>query len=106
MCKASGATIMQKLTEPFQSMWKEGKFPQEVKDASIVHIYKRKRNRQSYDNHRRISLLSIAGKILAGILRYRLTQHLEQGLLLELVWFGCSVVWRCKPASGNLPEAA
>ena len=106
MYKASGATMMQKLTEPFQSMWKEGKVPQEAKDASIVHIYKRKRNRQSCDNHRRISLLSIAGKILARILRYRLTQHLEQGLLLELVWFDCSVVWRCTPASGNLPEAA
>ena len=57
--------------------------PQDFKDASIIHLYKRKGNRQSCDNHRGISLLSIAGKILARILLNRLTNHLEQGLLPE-----------------------
>ncbi|KAL8620901.1 hypothetical protein ACOMHN_025034 [Nucella lapillus] len=50
-------------------------------DATIVHIYKRKGNRQSCDNPRGISLLSIAGKILARVLLNRLLEHLEQGLL-------------------------
>ena len=36
-----------------------------------------------YNNHRGISLLSIAGKILARILLNRLMKHLEQGLLPE-----------------------
>ena len=54
-----------KLTELFQSMWNKRKVPQQLKDASKVHIYKRKGNRQSCDNHRGISLLPIAGKILA-----------------------------------------
>ena len=49
----------------------------------VVHLYKRKRNRQSCDNHRGISLLSIAGKALARVLLNRLIEHLEGGLLPE-----------------------
>ena len=53
-------------------------------DASIIHIYKRKGNPQVYDNHRGISLLSIAGKKLAKILLNRLNAHLDQaGLIPE-----------------------
>ncbi|XP_047481686.1 uncharacterized protein LOC125034089 [Penaeus chinensis] len=81
--KAGGPALMQKLTELFQSMWSEGKVPQQLKDATMVHIYKRKGNRQSCDNHRGISLLSIAGKIFARVLLNRLLQHLEQGHLPE-----------------------
>ena len=56
--------------------------PQEFKDASI--ITKRKRNPQLCDNHRGISLLSTAGKVLARVLLNRLNEHLEQsGLLTE-----------------------
>ena len=81
---ASGAPLMiRKLFELFQSMWNQELIPQELKDASIVHLYKRKGNRQSCDNHRGISLLSIAGKILAKVLLNRLIDHLEDGVLLE-----------------------
>nr|VZI25662.1 unnamed protein product [Spirometra erinaceieuropaei] len=54
-----------------------------AKDATIVHLYKRKGNRQVCVNHRGISLLNIAGKIFARILLNRLNSHLEQGLLPE-----------------------
>ena len=64
-------------------MWSEGTIPQEIKDASIVHLYKKKGNRQSCDNHRGISLLAISGKILARVLLNRLINHLEDGLLPE-----------------------
>ncbi|XP_076445895.1 uncharacterized protein LOC143283536 [Babylonia areolata] len=70
---------MQKLIDLSQSMWNEGQIPQHQKYASTVHIYKRKGNRQSCDNHRGISVMSIAGKILARVLLNRLLQHLEQG---------------------------
>ena len=47
-------------------------------------LFKRKGNPQVCDNHRGISLLSIAGKILARVLLNRLNEHLEQsGLLPE-----------------------
>nr|VZH91275.1 unnamed protein product [Spirometra erinaceieuropaei] len=64
-------------------MWRQGEVPQDFKDATIVHLYKRKGNRHVCDNHRGISLLNIAGKILARILLNRLNNHLEQGLLPE-----------------------
>nr|VZI15273.1 unnamed protein product [Spirometra erinaceieuropaei] len=74
---------MDHLTELFQEMWRQGEVPQDFKDATIVHLYKRKGNRQVCDNHRGISLLNIAGKIFARILPNRLNNHLEQGLLPE-----------------------
>ena len=81
--KKGGPAIITRLTELFQSMWEHGVVPQQLKDANVVHIYKRKGNRQSCDNHRGISLLSIAGKTLARVLLNRLLEHLESGLLPE-----------------------
>ncbi|BHF65141.1 hypothetical protein SprV_0200815000 [Sparganum proliferum] len=64
-------------------MWRQGEVPEEFKDATIVHLYKRKGNLQLYDNHRGIPLLNIVGKNFARILLNRLNNHLEQGLLPE-----------------------
>ena len=65
-------------------MWRKEAISQEFEDASIIHLYKRKGNPQVCDNHRGISLLSIAGKILAKILLNRLNVHLDQkGLIPE-----------------------
>ena len=50
----------------------------EFKDALIIHLFKRNGTRQLCDNHRGISLLSIAGKVLARVLLYRLNEHFEQ----------------------------
>ena len=82
--KAGGLPMAGKLTELFQCMWRKEAIPQDFKDASIIHLYKRKGNPQVCDNHRGISLLSIAGKILAKILFNRLNAHLDQaGLIPE-----------------------
>ena len=74
--------MAEKLTELFHCMWRKEAIPQELKDASIIHLYKRKGNAQVCDNHRGISLMSIAGKILAKILLNRLNKHLDQASLL------------------------
>ncbi|BHF80763.1 hypothetical protein SprV_0702389100 [Sparganum proliferum] len=74
---------MDHLTALFQEMWRQGEVSQDFKDTTIVHLYKRKGNRQICDNYRGISLLNIAGKIFARILLNRLNNHLEQGLLPE-----------------------
>ncbi|BHF78810.1 hypothetical protein SprV_0602192500 [Sparganum proliferum] len=81
--KHGGPQLMDHLTALFQEMWRQEEVPQDFKDATIVHLYKRKGNRQICDNHRGISLLNIAGKIFARILLNRLNNHLEQGLLPE-----------------------
>ncbi|BHF75743.1 hypothetical protein SprV_0501884000 [Sparganum proliferum] len=81
--KHVGPQLMDHLTALFQEMWRQGEVPQDFKDATIVHLYKRKGNRQICDNHRGISLLNIAGKIFARVLLNRLNNHLEQGFLLE-----------------------
>ena len=82
--KAGGLPMAEKVTELFKTMWRKETIPQEFKDASIIHLFKHKRNPQVCDNHRGISLLSIAGEILARILMNRLNEHLEQrGLIPE-----------------------
>ena len=63
-------------------MWDEEVIPQQLKYASISHLYK-KGNRQRCDNYRGISLLAIAGNILARVMLNRLIVHLEHGLLPE-----------------------
>ena len=58
--------------------------PQEFRDAIIIHLFKRKGNHHICDNHRGISLLLTAGKVLARDLLNRLNDRLEQsGLLPE-----------------------
>ena len=81
--KAGGPVMTQTLTELFINMWEQESIPRELKVATTVHLYKRKGNRQSCDNHRGISLLAIAGKILARVLLNRLIDHLENGHIPE-----------------------
>ena len=81
--KLGGSALLTKLTELFKSFWDNEILPQEFKDATVVHLYKRKGNRRSCDNLRGISLLATAGKILARVLLNRLLKHLEQGHLPE-----------------------
>ena len=81
--KAGGQVLTQKLTELFLIMWQQEAVPQDFNDASIIHLYKRKRTRKLCDNHRGISLLVIAGKTLARVLLNRLLQHLEDGYFAE-----------------------
>nr|VZI42177.1 unnamed protein product [Spirometra erinaceieuropaei] len=81
--KHGGPQLMDHLTALFQEMWRQGEVPQDFKDATIVHLFKRKGNRQVCDHNRGISLPNIAGKIFTRILLNRLNNHLEQGLLPE-----------------------
>ena len=80
--KAGGLPMAEKLTELFQCLWRKEAIPQDFKGASIIHLYKRKGNPQVCDNHRCISLLSIAGEILAKSLLNRLNAHLDKAVLI------------------------
>ena len=82
--KAGDTPVAKKMTELFHFMWRKEATPQEFKNASIIHLFKRKGNPQLCDNHRGISLLSVAGKVLARVLLNRMNEHFEQsGLLPE-----------------------
>ena len=80
--KAGGLPMAEKLTKLFQCMWSKEAILQDFKDASIIHLYKRKGNPQVCDHQRGISLISVAGKILAKILLNRLKSHLDQAGLI------------------------
>ena len=56
---AGGPPLTKHLADLFRTMWNQGKLPQQFKDASIVHLYKRKGNRLDCNNHRGIALLSV-----------------------------------------------
>ena len=81
--KAGGPLLLDEITQLFQPFLDKEQLHQEFRDATIVHIYKRKGNRHSCDNHRDISLLPISCKVLALVLLNRLLHHLGQGLLPE-----------------------
>ena len=76
--------LTHRLVDLFSLIWREEGVPQDFKDASIIHLYKRKGDHACCDNHRGISLLSVAGKVLARVLLNRLTQHVDElGILPE-----------------------
>lgn len=73
--KVGGHHLINSLTYLFKIMQQNQTIPQEFKDANLIHLFKRKGKRQICDNRRGISLLVIAGKILARICLNRLIDH-------------------------------
>ena len=67
-----------KLHELFLCCWEQGKLPQDLRDAVIITLYKNKWEKSNCDNYRGITLLSIAGKILARILLNRLVPTIAE----------------------------
>lgn len=52
--------------------WEEGSVPQDMRDASIMTLYKNKGDRSDCNNYRGISLLSTTGKAFARVVLKRL----------------------------------
>jgi len=61
--KYGGKELLRHLYDQFIQIWSGESVPQDFKDTLIVHICKRKGDRAVCDNHRGISLMSVAGKI-------------------------------------------
>jgi hypothetical protein len=81
--KHGGTLTTSHLHGLFVSIWQQGEVPQELKDALIVHLFKNKGDRRNCDNHRGISLLLIAGKILANVVINRLTHCIIENITPE-----------------------
>lgn len=81
--KHGGNALLQRLTDLFAVCWEKGTIPQDFKDALIVSLYKNKGEKSDCSNYRGISLLSIAGKILARVLLNRITPTIAKEVLPE-----------------------
>ena len=54
------------VAELFHIMWRKEAIPQEFKDATIIHLFKRKGNPQDCDNHRGTLYCQLLGRSLLG----------------------------------------
>jgi hypothetical protein len=81
--KVGGQELLTRLLEVFQVIWEKEEVPQDFRDANIIHLYKRKGDKSTCDNHRGISLLAAAGKILARIMLNRLNDSVLASILPE-----------------------
>ena len=78
--KHGGTLLEENLLKLIQKCWEEQTLPQDFKDAVLIPIYKNKGDRRDCGNYRGISLLSVAGKILAKILHSILLVGIHQML--------------------------
>ena len=67
-----GEAALTKLQDLFTNCWEKGTLPEDLRDAVIVSLYKKQGRQVGCSNYRGITLLSIAGKILARVLLNRL----------------------------------
>lgn len=81
--KAVGPEALEAFHSIITSIWEEEEIPQEFRDATIVSLYKNKGSKSDCGNYRGISLLSIAGKILARIILNRLITSISEENLPE-----------------------
>ena len=81
--KHGGYPLLHRLHYFISAAWGAGELPQQWKDAITVIVYKRKGDRSECGNSRGISLLSVAGKVLARIMLDRLLSHVVDTLLPE-----------------------
>ena len=64
--------LLNPLYELLCTCWNEGEVPQDMRDSTIVTLYKNKGDRSDCNNYRGISLLSIVGKVFARVVLVRL----------------------------------
>ena len=64
--------VLDKLQHLFTNCWEKGTIPQDLRDAVFVSLYKNKEEKSDCSNYRGITMVSIAGKILARVLLKRL----------------------------------
>ena len=68
LVKHCKTTLMLPLHEVLCQCWQEGAVPQDMRDAKIITLYKKKGERNDCNNYRGISLLGIVGKVFARVI--------------------------------------
>ena len=78
-----GDVFFEEVVKVIHCIWDTEEIPQEIKNATIVTIFKRKGDKTDCGNWRGISLLSIAGKVISRILLNRLVDAIAEEILPE-----------------------
>ena len=83
MIRHLGSVAMQKLLNIYNHSWNTGTFPAGWKEAIIIPILKKGKDRHSKTSYRHISPLSCLGKTTKRMVNRRLQHHLEKNGLLS-----------------------
>ena len=83
MIRRLGGVAKQKLLDIYNHYWNTGTFPTSWKEAIIIPILKKGKDRPSKTSYRPISLLSCLGKTMERMVNRRLQHHLEENGLLS-----------------------
>ena len=72
LLRSGGETLLRHLTSLIVESWLSCSVPQQWKSSKMITLYKNKGDRRDCDNYRAISLLSVAGKVMARVVLSRL----------------------------------
>ena len=81
--KHGGPALHVKLYDLLFCCWEQGRLPQDLRDAVIITLYKNKGEKSDCSNYQGITLLSIAGKVLARVLLNRFVPTIAEEILPE-----------------------
>lgn len=77
-----GTRAKTQLLKIFNNSWKTGHVPQIWREADMVPIHKKGKDRAKVDSYRPISLTSCVGKLMERLINTRLTWHLEKNNII------------------------
>lgn len=78
-----GTRAKTQLLKIFNNSWKTGHVPQIWREADMVPIHKKGKDRAKVDSYRPISLTSCVGKLMERMINTRLTWHLEKNNIIS-----------------------
>ena len=82
MLEHLGTKVKCKLLGIFNNSWKTGHVPQNWREADMVPIHKKGKDRANTDSYRPISLTSCVGKLMERMINTRLVWHLEKNNII------------------------
>ncbi|PVD22166.1 hypothetical protein C0Q70_17971 [Pomacea canaliculata] len=82
MLQHLGPRAKTKLLDLFNNSWNSGHVPQIWREADMVPVHKKGKDRAKVDSYRPISLTSCVGKLMERLINTRLSWHLEKNNIL------------------------
>ena len=76
------------LTNLFNKCYAEGYFPQELKTAKVIPLYKNKGDIESISNYRPISMLSIFSKLFEKLIHKRISDYVSTNNIINNSQYG------------------